>query len=82
MTAMETSSTEFEPGPGVWRGLDTAGQGDLKLPAFLHTAGHFGVRVDEARMWWRSYLGRVRPQGSLWREWMGGEGVIGKSRRM
>lgn len=51
LTAMETSSTEFEPTTGFWRCLDTAGQVDLKLPAFLHTIGHFGVRVGEARMW-------------------------------
>lgn len=62
-TAMETSSTEFEPGPGFWSCLDTAGQVDLKLPAFLHTIGHFGVRIDEARMWGRSCLGRVRLAG-------------------
>lgn len=59
---METSSTEFEPGPGFWSCLDTAGQVDLKLPAFLHTIGHFGVRIDEARVG-RSCLGRLRLAG-------------------
>lgn len=56
LTAMETSSTGFEPGPGVWRGLDTVGQVDLRMPAFLYTTGHFGVRVDEARMWGEELL--------------------------
>lgn len=35
LTAMGTSSTEFEPGPDFQRCLDTAGQVDLQLPAFL-----------------------------------------------
>lgn len=52
LTAMGTSSTEFEPGPDFRRCLDTAGQIDLQLPAFLPI-----WKKIEARMWVEELLG-------------------------